>query len=219
MKKIIFSLLFILSVSYLWSQVGINNAYPEATLDVIGSVKIDGHLYLESPTSANDIRNSKLLIINQGGDIIKYDIDISKYGPINYTQFIFNDLSTNGLQDYDTKISTEDYIVTVQGFQYTKAGDPSNASVMLYSNLSTDNIEGFQIYAYKNTSTNTWFLKAFVNNSEFQISNSGTYQSTSIDMYLNLIIYRTGFISKEHTDISIDMNSSETGIAPLPYGF
>ncbi len=196
-------------------QVGINTNNPQATLDVQGNVKMDASLYLENPGNFEEIRGSKLLILSTTKEILEYDIAQSKYGPINYARFAFRNTSTNGLHDYDTKISTKNYIVSVQGYYFTAANN--NTNVLLRSNNANENIEGYQIYAYPNEVTNTWFLRAFVNNSTFR---SGTnFVENPIDLFLNLIIYRNGFIAKSLSSITVSMGNVETGIAPLPPGF
>lgn len=203
------------------AQVGINTTNPTAELDVVGDTKIDGSLYLENPGSNTQIRGSKLMVISTDGSIKKYDINASKYGPINYAQFEFEDLSQDGLQDYDTKISTAEYIVSIQGYYFLEAGT-GDTNVMLHSTISDDNIEGYQIYAYPNTTTNTWFIRAFGNNSEFMTPTNGSGSNTAtttVDLFLNVIIYRKGFISKEVGSISVDMSGSETGTANKPTGF
>lgn len=215
--------LFITCILYsctlgLTAQVGINTNSPSSTLHVDGDVIMDNALYLENPSASSKIRNSNLLISLQNSDIVEYDIDVSKYGPINYTEFIFRNLSADGLQDYDTKIPIDDYIVTVQGYYYLEAGT-GDTDVMTNSNNGNDNIEGHQIYAYKNTTTNTWFIRAFINDAVFKTRVSGVFLDTPVDMFLNLIIYRRGFISKELNSLSVDMGNMETGTAPLPAGF
>lgn len=215
--------LFIICILYsftqgLTAQVGINTNSPTSTLHVDGDVIMDNALYLENPGASSKIRNSNLLISLQNSDIVEYDIDVSKYGPINYTEFVFRNLSADGLQDYDTKISIDDYIVTVQGYYYLEAGT-GDTDVMTNSNNGNDNIEGHQIYAYKNTTTNTWFIRAFINDAVFKTRVAGVFLDTPVDMYLNLIIYRRGFISKELNSLSVDMGNLETGTAPLPAGF
>lgn len=207
-------LLLFLKTTYLIAQVGVNNPNPQATLDVIGDVLVRKSLFLEDPGSFSEIRGSKLLIQKTDKKLVQYDIDESKYGPINYVQFVFRNTSTNGLQNYDTKISADDYLVTVQGF-YFYLGNSTNTNVTLKSNKGQQYIEGFQFYAYINSTTNTWHLKGFVNDSVFMNGNS----SSTIDLYMNLIIFRNGFIAKPLDDISVDMNREEIGIAPLPDGF
>ncbi|RMA64418.1 hypothetical protein [Ulvibacter antarcticus] len=218
MKVSMLNISLLLITSFCFGQVGINKSNPASTLDINGDMKTDGSVYLEAPGESTTIRNSKLLIVSPTDNIVRYDIDVSKYGPINYAEFVFRGLSKNGLHDYDTKISTDKYIVSVQGFYYLEAVT-DDTDIMAYSNISTNNVEGFQVYAYANPVTNTWFLRAFVNNSEFRTRIAGVFAGTPIDMYLNLIIYRNGFITKERTAMSIDMGNSETGIAPLPTGF
>ncbi|MAP54421.1 hypothetical protein [Altibacter sp.] len=213
-------LLFLLGVSSvaLMAQVGVNTSNPTATLDVVGDMKTEGSLYLEAPGNFTEIRGSKLLISSPTDNIVRYDIAQSKYGPINYAEFVFRNLSKDGLQDYDTKISTQDYIVTVQGYYFLETVS-SDTDIMTHSTITNDNIEGYQVYAYANPTTQTWFLRAFVNNSEFHTRIGSVFAATPIDMYLNLIIYRKGFISKTMEAVTVDMGNSETGVAPLPEGF
>ena len=216
-KNYVLSIVFFLSFCTSWAQIGIKTTNPLKTLDVAGDVKIDQSLFLENPGAEIQIRDAKLLVRKTNNGIIKYDIGISKYGPINHAEFAFMGLNKNGLHDYDTKISIDDYLVTVQGFYFKEAGS-TNYNVVLNSTVDNDNIEGYQFYAYKNTSTNTWFLKGLVNDSIFRES-IGTITDTQVDLFLNLIIYRSNFITKEHTPIIIDMGNVTTGSAPLPAGF
>lgn len=218
MKNIYIFLIIFLSFKPVCAQVGINTTTPSTTLDVVGDVKLNNSLYLENPGDNSQIRGSKLLIRSTTNDLLKYDITASKYGPINYAEFSFNDLSTNGLYDYDTKISTTDYIVCVEGYRFHDE-TPTETSVMPHSLISNDNIEGYQIYAYANTTTQTWWLRAFVNNSEFTVRQGSSYEVTTIDMILNIIIYRRGFIAKSQTPINVDMGAVDSGTAPLPTGF
>ncbi len=212
-------LLCLITTNTVLAQVGINTSTPTATLEVVGEMKVEGRMYFENPGQNTTIRGSKLLIQSTDATIKKYDINTSKYGPINYSQFVFNELSKDGLQDYDTKISTEDYIVSIQGYYFLEA-NTTETDVMLHSLTTNENIEGYQIYAYANTVTGTWFIRAFGNNSEFMAKANGNNMVPSdIDLYLNVIIYRRGFIAKSQNSISINMNDTETGTAPLPSGF
>ena len=218
MKHFYVILLVVLSVIPINAQIGINTSSPAADLEVVGDVKTDGSLFLENPGDNTQIRGSKFLIRSTGGDILKYDISASKYGPMNYVEFAFRNISHDGLQDYDTKISTTDYFVSVQGysFQDTQTGD---ADVMVHSIISADNIEGYRIYAYPDVSTLTWHIKAFANNSEFQTRQGNVYVNTNVDILMNIMIYRKGFITKAQNSIPVDMGDVDTGIAPLPPGF
>jgi len=218
MKKLYIIICVLFCVQFLNAQVGINTLTPSAALDVVGDAVIDGSLFLENPGNNLVIRGSKLLVISATNNIKRYDINNSKYGPINYAQFEFNNLSKDGLQDYDTMISTAKYIVSIQGYYFLEAGT-GDTNIMVHSLIDNENIEGYQIYAYPNTTTNTWFLRAFVNNSEFMTPGPGTMVPTSVDMYLNVIIYRRGFIAKEQNSINVDMLNSETQTVALPTGF
>ena len=213
--KILYSIIVLSLSPAVWAQVGINNPNPQATLDVVGSTLIEEKLYLENPGNSSQIRGAKLLIQKTDEEVVQYNIDISKYGPINYVQFIFRNTNSRGLSDYDTKISATDYIVTVQGFYFLITGT-NDTNVTLRSTVDNNRVEGFQMYAYINPATNTWFLKGFVNNSRFQ--NNSTVDS-AIDLYMNLIIFRNGFIAKPLMDVTVNMNNSETGSVPIPIGF
>ncbi len=213
MKKFLYIISFILVHSATLAQVGINTPTPTAMLDVMGDVKVEQKLYLENPGDYDEIRGSKLLIQATDKAILQYDIEKSKYGPINYAEYIFRDTMTIGLRDYDTQISASEYFVTVQGYYFLDPNGDTN--ITSHSTLNTENIEGFQIYAYIDSATNTWFIRAFLNNGTFQRNAT----DTQIDLYLNLIIYRNEFISKALNTITIDMDDKETATAPLPAGF
>lgn len=208
--------MILLSAS-LTAQVGINTDNPQALLHVNGSVKLDGKLYLEAPGDYSQIRGSKLLVNTDENTIVQYDIGTSKYGPINYAQLVFKETSTNGLQDYDTKIATSEYLVSIQGYYFT--GPNGNTDVMPRDTINGNNIPGFQMYAYKNTETSTWFVRGFFNDATVQSLVAGRYQNTTVDLYLNLIIFRRGFLSKEQNNLTVDVTGSETFTAPLPAGF
>ena len=217
MRKVFLSFISILCICPIFGQVGINTSTPSAHLEVVGDVKTDGSLFLEKVVGNNYVGNAKFLVLSTTNEIKKYDIDISKYGPINYVEFAFKEISADGLLFYDTKISTTDYLVSIQGYSYFKAG--SLGGIMPHSLVANENIEGYQVYAYPNTTTNTWCLKAFVNNSQFQYFDGTSYNNTMIDLNLNLMIYRKDFITKTTSPIAIDMGDSETINAPLPPGF
>ncbi len=140
MKYIYLSLLTALIFSPVCAQVGIHNTSPLATLDVGGDVKTDSSLFLENPGDNNQIRGSKFLIRSTSNNLLQYDIVSSKYGPINYAEFAFKDLSTDGLLDYDTKISTNKYYVSVQGYSFGPAGSGIRGSVMPHSKIADMNI-------------------------------------------------------------------------------
>ena len=198
------------------AQVGINTTTPasDVLLDVNSNVRLADKLFLEAPGDYSQIRGSKLLIQKTNSEIIQYDIQQSKYGPINYAQFIFRNTAPQGLQDYDTKISATDYLVTVQGYYFLRYST-NETSVLAHSLSGNDYVEGFQVYAYPNSSTGTWYIRAFINNGTFRAGSS----DINVDLYLNLIIYRNGLISKTQTSVPVDMNGSDTATAPLPPGF
>jgi len=211
-KYFVFSILVMQSM-FLHAQVGINNPDPSATLDVIGDVKVQEKLYLENPGSYTSGPNSKLLMFNDAtGSVIKFDVSNSDFGPLNYVQFVIKNVSSRGLdRGFDTKISAAKYTVAVHGSFFDHGG---NTNVYIRSRSNTNYVEGQQFFAY--VSEGTWWLKAFVNDSEF-ILNGNT---TSVDFYMDLIIYRNNFITKIWSDpLNINMNKLETATAPLPTGF
>ena len=101
MKNILSILAIIIISITVNAQVGINTTTPSSALDVNGEVLIDGSFYLESPGDNTAIRGSKFLVRTTSNVLSRYDIDISKYGPINYVEFAFRNLSAEGLLDYD----------------------------------------------------------------------------------------------------------------------
>jgi len=212
-KSLILLLLLGLKFS-VFAQVGINTDTPQASLDVVGSGKIDRKLFLENPGNSDVIRGSKLIIERTDQSIVQYDINTSKYGPINYAEFLFRSTPKAGITGYDTKISTADYTVSVQGYYFRENGS-NNTSTHIVSNKGNTVVEGYQVYAYKNTGTNTWFIKCVVNDGYFEGANT----SANLDIYVNLIIYRKRFIAKEVASYGINMYQIESGTLSKPPGF
>lgn len=201
------------------AQVGINKPNPSAILDVDGDIIVDQTLTLENPGNSLEIRGLNLLVVSTANDMLQYDIDIAKYGPINNVQFEFTDLSYDGLQDYNTQVPVDEYEMVVHSFFFKRVGS-DNYNVLLGSNSSVLNVEGYQVYAYKHATHNTWFLRAIVNDSSFQIdTGSGTIIENNIDMILNVALYRKGLLTKTLNEVNVDMGTSSTGTAPLPAGF
>lgn len=214
MKQIyfLFSILFIQSLGLL-AQVGINNQSPNATLDVNGDVLVQDKLYLENPGKYIQDPDSKLLMINDDtGEVIKYDVENSVFGPLNYVQFVFNNVSNFGLDGgYNTKIDATNYTLAVHGFYFNIDG---NTNISFRSVDSNTYVEGHQFYAY--VQGGVWWVKGLVNNSQFYTNNN----LSAVDIYMDVIIYRNDFITKIwDTPQTIDMLESPTQTAPLPAGF
>ena len=213
--KLILSVLILLYLNTSVAQVGVNTTTPQATLDVNGHTKVDEKLYLEAPGDFNEIRGSKLLVEKQDKEIVQYDIENSRYGPINYAELKFENTQNIGVQNYDTKIPIDQYAVTVQGF-YVR-GQYGETNVVASSDSGDQYIEGSQVYSYKDTNTGTWHVKAFVNNSKFRLWNNANIQ---VNIYLNLIIYRKGLLAKELPSWNVSAgNYITTGILSKPAGF
>lgn len=206
-----------------FSQVGINTNTPVATLDVQGNTLIEGSLFLENPANNTNIVNPTLLIRLENGDIVTYDIDVSRYGPINFSQFIFRRVASDGLLDFDTRIPTDSYAVTLQGFSIlgNNNGSGQGGYVLARSTVNNNAIEGYQFYAYHNTTTNTWWIRSFINNSNFTARDGSIfYVNSTVDIFINTLIYKNEFITTTvDAPVVVDMNNSETGTAPLPAGF
>lgn len=221
-------LIFLIQGLSIFAQVGINNEYPTATLDVSGTVLVQEKLYLENPGVYGGNGNAKLLMINDEGTIIQYNISNGSYGPLNYVQIVFKNTSSYGLdRGYNTKISASKYKLAVHGFYFNKIiGGVLNTNLTLrktsgYPNSDRDlYIEGHQFYAYVDgpAENRTWFIKGFVNNSQFYLGNNNNAQT--VDIYMDVLIYRNDFITKFGTSARvINMVKRDTATAPLPPGF
>lgn len=212
-----------------YAQVGINKQNPTATLDVSGNVLVREKLYLEDPGQYNGEGDSKFLMINNQGEIIRFNLANGSYGPLNYVQMVFKKTSSFGLdQGYNTKISASKYKLAVHGFYFNNIDQEGviNANYTLrktsgypYWNRSRY-IEGHQFYAYIGgpTGNRTWYIKGFINDSQFYLGNNSGPQT--IDIYMDVLIYRNDFITKfGATNTVIDLNQMDTATAPLPFGF
>lgn len=212
--------IFFIQSFYVHAQVGINNENPDATLDVNGNVLVRKKLYLENPGTYSNTSNSKLLMIKNDGAIIKYDVANSAFGPLNYVQYLFSNTSSYGLDGgYNTKISAAKYTLAVHGFSFSRASDDNTNITPRKTSGSpkkdrTQYIEGHQFYAYE--SGGTWWIKGFVNNSQFHYTDS----TVNVNIFMDVIIYRNNFITKIwNTPQTINMGKQAMGTAPLPTGF
>lgn len=216
-------LLFIISLQYISSlgQVGINRSNPTATLDVGGEVLVREKVYLENPGTYQGNGNSKLLMVNPEGDIIRYNITNGSYGPLNYVQMVFKNTSSTGLSGgYDTKISATKYKLAIHGFYFNKVIRGELNTNLTLRKTSGNNreryIEGHQFYAY--IKDGTWWIKGFVQDSQFFIGNNNDEQT--VDIYMDVLIYRNDFITKFLSNIrTVDMSGRTTATAELPGGF
>jgi|SRR5690554_4755524 len=221
-RYVLFTIFFV-HVLCVYAQVGINNENPEATLDVNGNVLVKGKLYLENPGRYVGENDVNLLIMNDAKVVRRYDVEISDYGPINYVQFVFNNVAASGLSasgGFNTQIDANLYTLAVHGFSYTGVGNPPSTSITNQKTSGdpttnrTQYIEGQQFYAF--VQNGTWRLRGFVNNSPFYLGNS----QSQVHMKMDVIIYRNDFITKIWPGVqTINMNQQPTGTAPLPPGF
>ena len=216
-------LLFLVCPMFMFSQgVGINTTNPQATLDVRGTVNVEENLFLENPGAFQFERGANLLIQKTDISLVKYNIVNSKYGPINYVEYLFRNTSSDvGVQDYNTMIDAEKYFVSVQGFRYF----PTGGGIVLLKSQSGNNkwMEGYQMYAYKKkaplSTVETWWIKGIVNNTYFHKAQGSTNPRSNVDLTMNVIIYRNEFITKGHDPIKLDMAGKKTATAPLPIRF
>lgn len=220
LKYYIFAFLFVQAL-YVAAQVGINNNNPEATIDVTGDVLVRGKLYLENPGRYTGTDQVNMLVMNEAKEVRKYDVEISDYGPINYVQYVFNNVNSSGLSTtagYNTQIDASKYTLAVHGFSYTDPNGNTSVTNRKTSGSPTLNrtryIEGQQFYAF--VQNGTWRLRGFVNNSPFYLGNT----ATQVNIKMDVIIYRNDFITKIWSGVhTVNMNNQATGTAPLPVGF
>ncbi|MDP5044793.1 MAG: hypothetical protein NWQ06_07425 [Leeuwenhoekiella sp.] len=218
MIKYVLHTIFIVFINLfsIQAQVGINTDTPTALLDVDGTAIIDKKLYLENPGNSTQIRGSKLIIERTDNSIVQYDISVSKYGPINYAELVFSNTSRFGITDYNTKISTDDYILSVQGYYFVEHGTGST-SVITASGTVNNIVEGYQVYAYKNALDKKWYIKCFINNGG--IFRTSANPVTTIDLHMNIIIFRKGLLAKEVPGFTVNVNKNTVGTLPKPAGF
>ena len=221
MRKVFyFFTVLLFNSACLLAQVGIGTEFPTSTLDVNGDVLVQSKLYLEHPGSYTGEENSSFLVINNKDAILKYNVASSSFGPINYVQFVVRNVSNHGLRDgFDTKIDAENYTLAVHGFYFLRTRD-NNTNISFRKTSGTPEanrtryVEGQQFYAY--IQNGTWWLKAFVNNSQFYVGNT----LANPDIYMDVIIYRNNFITKIFPEVqTVDMGRNPTKTVPLPAGF
>jgi len=233
-KNICFFVLF--ASTALRAQVGIGTTTPNANcaLEVVGNVKTTQKVFLETPKLATQINGTQLLVATSTNELKKYNVSNSKYGPVNFVNFVFNNLNTEGLQDFNTKIPANNYIISLQGYQFLDQ-TPSNLypdSVYLIDsdytpkpngnyNFNKDFVNGLVSRAY--VKNGVWWLQFYVNYSSFYASNSNASPAfigkVKVNLTINALIFRKNLITSSGGPISVNMSGNTTATAAKPTGY
>lgn len=210
MRKILLLITFIYSC-YTFAQVGIGTQNPQASLDVNGSMLVQGTFEVGTlPVVTNTDQDFKLLTrlttptAALEGEITVLDVDNLTVAPINVINYSFTNLQSDNLTDVDLQYSSSDYIVGLSNFQYI--GDP----VSKQTGTNSNSIGTFVMRTYEAPSTidpsiNTWHLEIRNRFLDTELSGSVSYKVT-------FIVYDKSFFKKLDT-ITTDLNGKNTGTA------
>jgi len=188
-------------------------------LDVVGNTKLSGSLILENPGGFTTINNQKFLVERTDGVINRYDISAAKYGPVNFVEYVFNDLNFAGLQDFNTKVPVDEYVMSLQGNSFVETvGAPTYERVYFNRNSGADVVNGLIARAYKKGTpgNQTWWLQFYCNNSNFYYDYLGT---VNVNLTLTVVIYRKNLLTNSGATITVDMGSNFTATAAKPTGY
>ncbi len=232
MKKIltIISIVFFATILLAQSnkgKVGITNVSntnfaPQAALDVDGKTYAN-NLYLKDPGEPTITGGSFLASHADMQVRNSYDTPLTKYGTqyglFNYIHLNFNDVGREGVKDYNTKISTTDYVLVVHNYAFKNTD--GSTTVALNFNPANDRQGSPNITAYKHTD-GFWHLTARFTNSTFRkLANENAADKFNIELIM--MAYRYLITKQNINEISVDLNgangsSSNTGV-PKPTGF
>ena len=205
MRKILLLISFIYSC-YTFAQVGIGTQNPQASLDVNGSMLVQGTFEVGTlPVVTNTDQDFKLLTrlttptAALEGEITVLDVDNLTVAPINVINYSFTNLQSDNLKDVDLQYDSEKYIVGVSNFQYI--GD----AVAKQTGTNANSIGTFVMRAYEDPVTLTWHL-------EIRNRFLDTLPGGVVSYKVTLIIYDKSFFKKLDA-IETNLNGSNTGSA------
>ncbi len=133
-------------------RIGLGTSAPTAKLEInntnsgLASVKVNN--LKNQPSGANA---AYVTVDNSTGEFYK---GLQSEKSFYYQTYNINNVNQDWISDFDTKISTTDYTVIIVGSSFDQMLGVN------MQNTSGNRFASQNVYAYKNTSTNTWRLTA-----------------------------------------------------------
>ncbi len=183
--------------SYGQNGVGINTNNPRTTLEVNGSVTVNGQLLLDNPRNITDGEPSTFVVQDNTNQVRALNLSTPTSPGLGYLQtYILTNTGLDFVRDFDTQIDASKYVVVIVSSFYNQR---------LQLNGSDYSIP----YASAFVSGGTWHLTA-----NYPIARD---ESASLigEWNINTLIF-TNNLSKQYTSMTVDMTGNTTGSAVNP---
>lgn len=205
-------------------KVGVNTNDPKATMDINGDIHVK-KVYLRNPST--DILTAEggkyLATFEDTSDI--GSVDLGKNYLFNSITLKLNNVSSEGIRNLNTGISSDNFVVVLHSYSITRMGETGNSryNVSLYYK-DTDNNNNKQGSPYFRTyinNTNEWMVDAYFTDS--LIKNAGGSgkpdKNQKFEIVLNLMAYKN-LITKSNIDaIDYDANNGFNSANKCTYAF
>ncbi|MEO4006674.1 hypothetical protein [Flavobacterium sp. CAU 1735] len=188
--KLLVSFLSFLSLTCFSQGVGINIQTPQATLDVNGNLRLE-----TAPIASDSDTVSSLILDNTTKEVKMIQSRTGNNSPINYIIYHLNNVNSDWVNNFDTKISTIDYAVVVVGSAFNLS--------LLVMGRRRGKYNPFTVYAFEEGGT--WRIKAdyFGGHADGDVNGNWTINC--------LIISRS--MLKIVPSVTTDIKGSNTGSA------
>ncbi|PTT37688.1 hypothetical protein DBR28_09510 [Chryseobacterium sp. HMWF028] len=200
-------------------KVGINTANPAETLDVNGKTYTNS-LYLRNPGEPT-MTGGSFLATSQNG-LQLYDPSLESSGLFNYIKLTLTGVSGAGIEDYDTKIDANNFLVILHNYSFKLDDGTTNVMLDYGDNGVNDNKQGSpEVLAFK--SNGTWHIKARFTDSRIIAVNSAnpgrTYNNFTVDLYL--MAYKRLIEKQNINDINANLGGTDGSTQTInkPSGF
>ncbi len=220
---------FVGSIKAQQNKVGINTPNPAETLDVNGKTTSKG-LYLRNP---GDTSSGGGRFLASYAETEKNTTSLQTYDPesgnsalFNYLLLTLNNVPKQGVTNYDTKIDADNFVVVIHSYDALYNGSSGSVRMALDyigTEGSNDGKQGSpEFVAYRDSTTNTWHIKArFMNSNMRKLDDPTSSTNNSFNITMSIMVYKK-LISKQNiNEISKDLGGSAgTGDKlPKPPGF
>ena len=195
-------LLFLISLSQAFGQVGIGTTNPQADLHIAGDALVQDAFSIHNlPIVAAGDEDFKLITRTTNsvpvGEITVLDVDFVSVAPVNVVNYSFTNIHLDNLSDVDLQYDENKYIVGIANFYYV--GD----AVKKVTGGSNYSIGHFVVRA--STSGGTWHLQIENEDLDLDVGDSVVYN-------LTLIVYDKSYF-RHLTPITTNLGGSNVGVA------
>ena len=189
MKKIIFTICFLpfISLAAQNGKVGINTQTPAETLDVNGKTHAKA-VFLRNPGEPQESGGTFLASANSAVNtsMQRYPSDKKLF---NYFNLTFNNVNNDGIADYNTKVSTTEFILVVHNYSFQTSSGTTNVSLD-YTTGQNNRQSSPDIATFKGAD-GFWHIRARFPNSKF-VNGSGASADANdrFTIKLYMVAYR-----------------------------